>query len=215
MNYTVTLLSGMPITGNIGLEFSNETNQVYCIYSSYNPDTENSTFVVGSIAKATGEISVLNALNEIGGYQFYNRSFDQTNKKLLFVAYNLDFSAQELYLYDMDSNTYETRPLPAEVVIEIECNNIIYSELKYGALNNPANEFDKVVVYVDQAAQQILVSANLAQATYCLYNSQGAKLLSGTIDSALAIEAAGLSAGVYILSLTTENKRVNRKVVLL
>ncbi len=213
-SYTVTLLSGMPITGNIGLEFSNETNQVYCIYSSYNPDTETSTFVVGSIATATGEISVLNALNEIGGYQFYNRSFDQTNKKLLFVAYNLDFSAQELYLYDMDSNTYETRPLPAEVVIEIECNNIIYSELKYGALNNPANELDNVVVYVDQAAQQILVSANLAQATYCLYNSQGAKLLSGTIDSALAIEAAGLSAGVYILSLTTENKRVNRKVML-
>ena len=168
-SYTVTLLSGMPITGNIGLEFSNETNQVYCIYSSYNPDTETSTFVVGSIATATGEISVLNALNEIGGYQFYNRSFDQTNKKLLFVAYNLDFSAQELYLYDMDSNTYETRPLPAEVVIEIECNNIIYSELKYGALNNPANELDNVVVYVDQAAQQILVSANLAQAAQNFY----------------------------------------------
>ena len=54
-------------------------------------------------------------------------------------------------------------------MIEIECNNIIYSELKYGALNNPANEFDKVVVYVDQAAQQILVSANLAQAAQNFY----------------------------------------------
>jgi hypothetical protein len=212
--YTVTPLSGTPITGNIGLEFSNETNQVYCIYSSYNPDTETSTFVVGAITPSTGEITVLNTLNDIGGYQFYNRSFDQTNKKLLFVAYDLSFTNQYLYLYDMDSNTYETRPLPAEVVIEIECNNIIYSELKYGALNNPVNELDHVVVYADNVSQQILVSANLAQATYCLYNSQGAKLLSGTIDSALAIETAGLSAGVYILSLTSENKRVNRKVVL-
>jgi hypothetical protein len=90
----------------------------------------------------------------------------------------------------------------------------VYSELKYGALNNPVNELDHVVVYADNASQQILVSANLAQATYCLYNTQGAKLLSGTIDSALAIETTRLSAGVYILSLTSENKRVNRKVVL-
>lgn len=212
--YTVTPLSGTPITGNIGLEFSNETNQVYCIYSSYNPDTETSTFVVGAITPSTGEITVLNTLNDIGGYQFYNRSFDQTNKKLLFVAYDLSFTNQYLYLYDMDSNTYETRLLPGEVIIEIECNNMVYSELKYGALNNPANELDHVVVYADNASQQILVSANLAQATYCLYNTQGAKLLSGTIDSSLAIEAIGLSAGVYILSLTTDNKRVNRKVVL-
>jgi hypothetical protein len=213
-SYTVTLLSGMSITGNIGLEFSNETNQVYCIYSSYNPDTESSTFVIGSIATATGEISVLNILNEIGGYQFYNRTFDQTNKKLIFVAYNLDFSAQELYLYDMDTNTYETRPLPADVVIEIECNNILYSELKYGALNNPKNDLENFVVYADNASQQILVSANLAQASYCLYNTQGAKLLSGTIDSALAIDATGLSAGVYFVSLTTANQRLTRKVVL-
>jgi len=92
--YTVTPLSGTPITGNIGLEFSNETNQVYCIYSSYNPDTETSTFVVGAITPSTGEITVLNTLNDVGGYQFYNRSFDQTNKKLLFVAYDLSFTNQ-------------------------------------------------------------------------------------------------------------------------
>jgi hypothetical protein len=213
-SYTVTLLTGLPITGNIGLEFSNETNQVYCMYSSYNPDTETSTFVVGAIATITGEIGVLNTLNSIGGYQFYNRTFDQTNKKLIFVAYNLDFSAQELYLYDMDTNTYETRPLPADVVIEIECNNIIYSELKYGALNNPKNDIESFVVYADNACQQILVSANLAQASYCLYNTQGAKLHSGTIDSALAIDATGLSTGVYFVSLTTANKRLTRKVVL-
>jgi hypothetical protein len=213
-SYTVTLLTGMSITGNIGLEFSNETNQVYCIYSSYNPDTETSTFVVGSIATATGEISVLNVLNEIGGYQFYNRTFDQATKKLMFVAYDLSFTTQYLYLYDMDSNTYETRLLPADVIVEIECNNIMYSELKYGALNTPSNTPEKVVVYADNATQQILVSANLAQATYCLYNTQGAKLLSGAIDSSLAIEATGLSAGVYILSLTTEKKRVNLKVML-
>jgi len=213
-SYTVTLLTGLPITGNIGLEFSNETNQVYCMYSSYNPDTETSTFVVGAIATTTGEISVLNSLNSIGGYQFYNRTFDQTNKKLIFVAYNLDFSAQELYLYDMDTNTYATRPLPADVVIEIECNNITYSELKYGALNNPKNNIERFVVYADNASQQILVSANLAQASYCLYNTQGTKLHSGTIDSALGIDATGLSAGVYFVSLTTANKRLTRKVVL-
>ena len=212
-SYTVTLLSGMPITGNIGLEFSNETNQVYCMYSSYNPDTETSTFVVGSIATATGEISVLNALNEIGGYQFYNRTFDQTNKKLLFVAYNLDFSAQELYLYDMDSNTYETRPLPAEVVIEIECNNIFYSELKYGALNTPINETETVVVFADTALHQIKVSNNLANANYCLYNTQGAAVLSGKIDASNSIDVTGLSAGIYVVSVNYFGKKVNKKVI--
>ena len=76
------------------------------------------------------------------------------------------------------------------------------------------NDIESFVVYADNASQQILVSANLAQASYCLYNTQGAKLHSGTIDSALAIDAKGLSAGVYFVSLTTANKRLTRKVVL-
>lgn len=212
-SYTVTLLTGLPITGNIGLEFSNETNQVYCMYSSYNPDTETSTFVVGTIATTTGVIGVLNTLNDIGGYQFYNRSFDQTNKKLIFVAYNLDFSAQELYLYDMDTNTYETKPLPADVVIEIECNNIIYSELKYGALHTPKNETETVVVFADTALHQIKVSNNLANANYCLYNTQGAAVLLGKIDASNSIDVTGLSAGIYVVSVNYFGKKVNKKVI--
>jgi hypothetical protein len=203
----------MPITGNIGLEFSNETNQVYCIYSSYNPDTETSTFVVGSIATATGEISVLNALNEIGGYQFYNRSFDQTNKKLLFVAYNLDFSAQELYLYDMDSNTYETRPLPAEVVIEIECNNIIYSELKYGLLRNPAFQANELGIYLNSDTRSICFSESLVNANFQVCSAQGAMLLSGKINSTNTLDASALAAGIYVVSVEFVGKKVNKKVI--
>ena len=212
-SYTVTLLSGMPITGNIGLEFSNETNQVYCMYSSYNPDTETSTFVVGSIATATGEISVMNALNEIGGYQFYNRSFDQTNKKLLFVAYNLDFSAQELYLYDMDSNTYETKPLPAEVVIEIECNNIIYSELKYGLLRNPAFQANELDIYLSSATRSICFSESLVNANFQILNPLGNITLAGKVDQTNAIDASALASGIYIISVEFVGKKVNKKVI--
>lgn len=211
--YTETLLTGLPITGNIGLEFSNETNSIYCMYASYNEQTESSSFVIGNIDTSNGEIVVLNQLDTIGGYQYYNRTFDQTTKKLIFVAYNLDFSAQELYLYDMDTNTYETRAMPAEVVLEIECNNFAYSELRYGPLNNPAFQANALGIYLDMTTRSIHFSESLVNTNFQVCSAQGAIVLSGKINSTNSLDASSLAAGVYVVSVEFAGKKVNKKVI--
>lgn len=211
--YTETLLTGLPITGNIGLEFSNETNSIYCMYASYNEQTESSSFVIGNINASNGEIVVLNQLDTIGGYQYYNRTFDQTTKKLIFVAYNLDFSAQELYLYDMDTNTYETRTMPAEVVLEIECNNFAYSELRYGPLNNPAFQANALGIYLDSSTRSIRFSESVVNANFQVCSAQGAIVISGKINSTNTLDASALTAGMYVVSVEFAGKKVNKKVV--
>ncbi|WP_298221892.1 T9SS type A sorting domain-containing protein [Flavobacterium sp.] len=212
--YTETLLTGLPITGNIGLEYSNETNSIYCIYSSFNAQTESNTFVVGNLDANSGAISVLNTLETIGGYQFYNRTFDQNTKKLLFVAYNLDFTQQRLYLYDIDSNTYETRLLPAELVVEIECNNFAYSERKYGQLSTPTFDGNDLVIYQDIAAKSILFSKNIAKSKFQVVNMQGAIVISGQVSSTNAIDASTLQSGIYIVSVEVNSKKVDKKLIL-
>ena len=211
--YTETLLTGLPITGNIGLEYSNETNSIYCIYSSYNAQTESSTFVVGSIDTA-GTISVLNTISTIGGYQFYNRTFDQNTKKLLFVAYDLAFTAPNLYLYDIETNTYETRALPAEVVVEIECNNFAYSERKYGQLGTSTFDRNELVIYQDIAAKSILFSKNIAKSKFQVVNSQGAIVMFGQVSNTNAIDVSALQSGIYIVSVEVNSKKVNKKLIL-
>lgn len=212
--YTETLLTGLPITGNIGLEYSNETNNIYCIYSSYNPQTQSSTFVVGNVDANSGVISVLNTLETIGGYQFYNRTFDQNTKKLLFIAYNLDFSQQRLYLYDIDANTYETRLLPAEIVVEIECNNFAYSERKYGQLSTSTFDRNELVIYQDIAAKSILFSKNIAKSKFQVVNMQGAIVMFGQVSSTNAIDASALQSGIYIVSVEVNSKKVDKKLIL-
>ncbi|MBL0013987.1 MAG: T9SS type A sorting domain-containing protein [Flavobacterium sp.] len=212
--YTETLLTGLPITGNIGLEFSNESNSIYCIYSSYNPQTQSSTFVVGNLDAASGAIAVVNTLDTIGGYQFYNRTFDQNTKKLLFVAYDVAFTTPKLYLYDIETNTYETRALPGENVLEIECNNFEYSALKYGQLNTPAFTTNNLVIYQDIAAKAILFSKNVAKSNFQIVNMQGAIVSAGQVSSANAIDASTLQSGVYIVSVVVDSKRVDKKLIL-
>jgi Secretion system C-terminal sorting domain len=211
--YTTKLLTGLPITGNIGLEYSNETNSIYCIYSSYNPQTESNTFVVGSI-DSLGAISVLNTINTIGGYQFYNRTFDQNTKKLLFVAYDLAFTEPNLYLYDIQTDTYETRALPAEIVVEIECNNSEYSERKYGQLSTPTFNATDLIVYQDTATKTILFSQNIAKSKFQITNMQGATVLSGIVTNPNSIDVPTLQSGIYIVSLEMNSKRVDKKLIL-
>jgi hypothetical protein len=183
------------------------------MYASYNEQTESSSFVIGNINASNGEIVVLNQLDTIGGYQYYNRTFDQTTKKLIFVAYNLDFSAQELYLYDMDTNTYETRAMPAEVVLEIECNNFAYSELRYGPLNNPAFQANALGVYHDSSTRSIRFSESVVDANFQVCSAQGAIVLSGKINSTNILDASALTAGMYVVSVEFAGKKVNKKVV--
>jgi hypothetical protein len=212
--YTETLLTGLPITGNIGLEFSNETNSIYCIYSSYDSLTQTSTFVVGNLDAASGAIAVVNTLDTIGGYQFYNRTFDQNTKKLLFVAYNLDFSQQRLFMYDIDSNTYETRLLPAETVVEIECNNFEYSSRKYGQLSTPAFDAKDLVIYQDIKTKSILFSKNVAKSNFQIVDMQGAIVSAGQVSSANVIDASTLPSGIYIVSLAVNATKVDKKLIL-
>ena len=212
--YTETLLTGLPITGNIGLEFSNETNSIYCIYSSYDSPSQTSTFVVGNLDAASGAIAVVNTLDTIGGYQFYNRTFDQNSKKLLFVAYNLDFSQQRLFMYDIDTNTYETRLLPAETVVEIECNNFEYSFRKYGQLSTPTFDARDLVIYQDIETKSILFSKNVAKSNFQIVNMQGAIVSAGQVSNANAIDTSTLPSGIYIVSVEVKSKKVDKKLFL-
>ncbi len=212
--YTETLLTGLPITGNIGLEYSNETNGIYCIYSSYNSQTQLNTFVVGNVDAATGAIAVLSTIDSIGGYQFYNRTFDQNTKKLLFIAYSFGFTEQRLYMYDIDTNTYETRLLPAELVVEIECNNFEYSERKYGQLSTPTFDANELVIWEDTTTKSILFSQNVAKSKFQITNMQGATVLAGEVNNSNTIDAATLQDGIYIVGVEINSKRVDKKLIL-
>jgi hypothetical protein len=212
--YTETLLTGLPISGNIGLEYSNDTNSIYCIYSSYDSQTQSSTFVVGNVDATSGAIAVLSTINTIGGYQFYNRTFDQNTKKLLFVAYDLGFTEQRLYLYDIDTNTYETRLLPADLVVEIECNNFAYSARKYGQLSAPTFNPNDLVIYQAIDAKKVLFSKNVETLEFQVFNMQGAIVISGQVSSANSIDVSALESGIYMVSVEVNSKKVDKKIIL-
>ena len=117
-------------------------------------------------------------------------------------------------MYDIDTNTYETRLLPAELVVEIECNNFEYSERKYGQLSTPTFDANELVIWEDSTTKCILFSQNVAKSKFQITNMQGATVLAGEVNNSNTIDAATLQDGIYIVGVEINSKRVDKKLIL-
>ncbi len=59
-SYTVIPLQNSEYSGNIGLEFSNETNTIFTVYSVYNQDNNvNDEIMIGTLNPNTGELTTM------------------------------------------------------------------------------------------------------------------------------------------------------------
>lgn len=207
-SYTQSLITGLPILGNIGLEFSNDSNTIFATFSTDLDNGQNYVFNVGKIS-SQGVLESLMAIPTITSYQFYNRTFDQITNTMIFVGN--EQSGTKLFMYDTDTNSYTTNVLPQGNLYEIESNNYDYSVARYGPLNTADLDLNRQII-VNPSLKTILFSDTLAGKTFNLFSITGAKVVSAKVTDNLSFDYSHLSSGIYIIRMDGVEQQISRKL---
>lgn len=208
-SYSEVLITGMPILGNIGLEFSNDSNTIFATFFT-NFSNQNYVFNVGTISPL-GVLASLATIPTISGLQLFNRSFDQATNSLIFVG--SEQNVVKLFIYDTDTISYLTKPLPTGIINELECNNYAYSQAKYGQLNT--QNFDvKNQILVNQNLKTISFSEDLLNKNFEIYSITGSKVVSQKVPSNLSFDFSNFSSGLYIIRFNNSNNAISKKLFL-
>ena len=85
-------------------------------------------------------------------------------------------------------------------------------------LSAPQNTFDGLNIYTNQANKTIIIAGQLSTTTNAsIYDLQGRLVTTKTLDSdsrTQAIDVAGLSTGIYIVTIENSGIQRSQKVIL-
>ena len=207
-SYNVTPFAGPNIIGNIGLEYSNEQNNIYIIYPQFNSNTSTSTLNVGILNSETGVVSNLANIVEVTGLQVFNRTYDQATETMVFIAIDLN-NQQRLYRYNTITNQLVSDALPPNTIIEIEADNYDYALSRFSSLGNN-NNFKFTTVYPNPTKEMITVQLNCDSSSYEIFDLSGKSVLKGTIQNGQSIKVNQLHKGAYLLNLSSETMNENK-----
>ncbi len=211
--YTVIPILNTEYSGNIGLEFSNETNTIFTVYSVYNQDNNvNDEIMIGSLNPNTGELTTIMTLENIFGYLFSNRTYDQDSESILFVGFDANYDAG-LYLVNTSTATYEILPFLGDVINEMECDNSSYAVSKYGTLSLNQFNSSKVLINPNPASSRFQVSFEGNSGEYKIIDLLGKTIHSGMVFKDDFIDVSSLSNGVYIFNLVHNGTTYTQKIV--
>lgn len=212
--YTVIPLLNTAYSGNIGLEFSNETNTIFALYTVLNQSNNNvnNEITVGRLNPNTGELSTVMTLENIFGYLFSNRTYDQDSESMLFVGYDSNFNAG-LYVVNTSTATYEILPFLGDVINEMECDNSSYAVSKYGSLSLNQFNSNKVLINPNPVNSHFQVSFEGSFGEYKIIDLLGKTVHSGIVLKDDFIDVSTLSNGVYIFNLVHYGTTFTQKIV--
>ncbi len=213
-SYTVVPITNSDNSGNIGLEFSNETNTIFAMYSIYDAVTGNfNQIMVGSLNPSNGELTSIVTLENIYGYQFSNRTYDQDSESMIFVGFDNNYAAG-LYIVNTASASYEILPMLGDNINELECDNSLYAEAKYGALSIDENTISDVIIAPNPAKNYFRVTFNGAIAEYKITDVLGKTVKSGEMNNDSTIDVSNLTKGTYLFNMVNEGKMHVQKIII-
>lgn len=212
-SYSESLITGLPILGNIGLEFSNDSNTIFATFTTFTTDLDNGQSYLFNVGKISSQ-GVLESLMEIPAvtsYQFYNRTFDQLSNSMIFIGN--EQNGTRLFVYDTDTNAYTTKLLPQGNLYEIESDNYQYSVERYGPLSTTEIDLNHQVI-VNQNLKKMQFSDQLLGKSFDLFSITGAKVVSEKVPANLSFDYSSLSSGIYIIKMDGGKQQISRKLKL-
>lgn len=193
--YTVHPMSGITVTTNMGLEFDQTNDSIYMIYSNRVGSTN--YMEMSTVDANTGTITFYDRIGKSLGYEFYNRTYDQTTHSMLFMAYD-STNTRKLWIYNvpnqslsygMMSDGYQT--------IEFEADNTQFANLRYRA-NATKQLSSSLNLYPNPATDQVTLQHSTSYSFARIIDLQGKTVktfqLNGTQST---VSTADLAPGMY------------------
>ena len=209
--YTSIPITGLNSMGNIGLEYSMMQNKLFAIYPEYNTTTGTTFMRIGQINPDTGAFTDEIELVEISGLQLFNRTYDQTTEKLLFIGNDLQ-NQQRLFAYNTLTGILENLPLPNTMLIEIEADNYDYAIQRYSALNTNELTTKKTSIAPNPADQFFTIQTESPTVNYTISDLTGKIIKQGMLQNGQSADVTALSPGIYTLIVETDNRKEVKKL---
>jgi len=89
------------------------------------------------------------------------------------------------------------------------------AEDRWGILSTTDNEFANVLIYPNPASETLWVenTTSFVPKNYVLYDISGRRIIQKNINSSrTSLDVSNLSSGLYILELTSKNKKIIKKI---
>ncbi len=212
-SYSIIPILNLNLAGNIGIQFSNETNTLFASYPIQNPNGVGSRISIGTLDPNSGVLDSVVVLPNTQYYSLGTITFDQASKSYIFVGLGSDF-IEKLIVVKTDTGVIETLDLPSENIKEIKCNNATYAVNRYGALKT--NSFDQTnfKLFPNPATTTLNVSNSGNLSTYTITDLLGKIILVGTINNQSNIDVSTLSKGIYVFNASQNDKIISKKLVI-
>lgn len=209
--YTSIPITGLNSMGNIGLEYSMMQNKLFAIYPEYNASTGTVFMRIGQINPDTGAFTDEIELVEISGLQLFNRTYDQTTEKLLFIGNDLQ-NQQRLFAYNTLTGTLENLPLPNTMLIEIEADNYDYAIQRYSALNTNELTKKEISIVPNPADHFFTIQTESPTVNYTISDLTGKIMQQGMLQNGQSADVTALSPGIYTMIVETDNRKEVKKL---
>ena len=211
-SYTILPITDSTLVDFYGLEFSNKTNTIYTMYNnSYEFGTPISV-KIGVLNPLNATVSTIVDMVDTPGYEVGNKTFDQETDSFIFVGVDT-VGERDLKVVNTVTGIVDNLPLPSEYILEFECDNSIFAASRYGVLDLNDNKSTSFTISPNPTNDLIKVGFDGVVSNYSIIDFMGKTVSSGYLNTNNTIDVDGLSNGMYILKLESENKILTEKFI--
>lgn len=211
-SYTIVPIVDSIFADFYGLEFSNKSNKIYTMYANPFEFGAPTSVKIGTLNPIDATVSTIVNMSDTLGYEMGNKTFDQETDSFIFVGVD-NIGQRHLYVINTESGIINQLTLPAESVVEIECDNSIFAVSRYGVLGLNENNSAKFSISPNPSTDFIKVDFDGVASDYSITDILGKMVVSGDLTTNNTIDINGLSNGIYILKLVVDNKILTKKFI--
>jgi hypothetical protein len=195
------------------LEYNNEDNNLYGIYRNNNSNT----MAIASVSIQTGEIEVVEVIEDAFAFTPGASVFDQMSQSFIFFYFNAAMQTR-LITYDVSEGVVISNVPVDGYFTEIEVDNSAYATLKYGttAIWPSTLTVDQLEVYPNPAESEFRVFCENKFSTIKVYDLTGNEVYHSTCVSRNEeiIASNEFKPGIYFVRVETGSEVHTSKVVI-
>lgn len=211
---TKRAISGIDLPLSVSLEYNNNNNKLYALYTASEPLTLQSSIQIAEIDPSTGAVMLLKNLPQ---YKFIGQSsqtFDQSSSSLVFIAID-SLLNHHLNIYNVLNDSLTAGVLPAGIIpYNIEADNLPFALRKYGPVVDSTPTLNNTfTVYPVPTRDLLQVSASGQNAVYYVYDRNGRLVRQISNLTGTTINVSMLQPGSYFIKRISDGKEAVRKFI--
>ncbi len=200
-SYTRIDISGIDLPLASSLEYDNEANKIYVLYTMQDSIGGPANAQLAELNPATGVATLVLDMPQYRYFQTSSQTFDQASGSIVFIGIEANFT-YSLNIYSFFTGQLRTGTLPMGILpYNLEVDNTAFARAKYGSLTAIQDRFSrsKLECYPVPATTVLNMQADDRITSAEVWDLNGRRMQVAFDEAGQSLSVEGLPAGVYVL----------------